>query len=580
MTHKIALISMPWARPDYSSIQVGRLKAFLKQNGINCTAFYPYLELSNSLGCELYYRIADLLHPVLAEGFFANIPGSDSSNPFIAECVSSGEINEPLITDVLKTCTAFIEDLSQQEFWQDYSHVGFSCTFNQVFASLALARLLKRRYPWQKIIFGGGNMTGEAGRRYFEIYDFIDCVISGPGEGSLLQYIVHDKPGRVFIEGTFNPDSLAIFPDFDDFFSSPLVPANTASAILTASDGCDYGRCSFCALNERKSYHALTEAEITTMIHKAITRYGTRSIEFADTSLPACLTSSEFSSAVEMLGLNMYGEIRAVLDNQKAINLKRAGFYGFQVGIESFNTNVLKRMCKPSSTLQNIYNLRVLYENEIEAGYNLILDFPGTTADELDSMIGLIPSIFHLAPPTALIKFQLCRGSGVFKNTSKYMIGTITPSHLYMASLGTGNAEILPHYFDYSYEGPDLTQWLYRIDSLCRKWSDVYNPVMSALSLTQEDGDFIINDARSDTDMHYSLTPLETACINACDKPVIADGVTRQFGEVVVNYLVNRNILLHENGEVLALPVTGKRRNLSPAQPVDSYYRDLQADRI
>jgi hypothetical protein len=563
---------MPWARPDYTSIQVGRLMAYLKQNGIHCTAFYPYLELSNTLGYDLYYIIADLLHPIIAEGFFANMPGSDNEIKFITECVESGELNTQQIIDVLKTCNSFIENLSRQDIWGNFSYVGFSCTFNQVLSSIALARQLKLRYPWQKIIFGGGNMSGLAGQKYLEMYDFIDCVISGPGEEALLQYLTNDIQDKVFIEGSFIPANLSILPDYDDFYYSPHLTTQNASAILTASDGCDYGGCAFCILNERKIYNQLSKEEIIEMILKTIKLYGTKYIEFADTSLPPCITSSEFSSQIEMLGLHMYGEMRASLDNQKAINLKMAGFDGLQIGIESFSTNVLRRMRKPSNALQNIYNLRILYENEIEAIYNLILDFPGTEAEELNSVIELIPSIFHIAPPKALIKFQLCRGSAVFENKDKYMIDKIMPSHLYMESLGGESEKIFPSYFDYSYKGKDLSQWFQRIDSLCRKWVDSYNPVMSTLSLKQNNGKSIISDSRIGTVIHYSLAPAEIACINACDEPAMAEDIYRDFGKTVVNYLLNKKILLYENGEILSLPVNEKRRNLPPPQPLDSYF--------
>ena len=64
--------------------------------------------------------------------------------------------------------------------------VGFSVCFNQLFASLYLARLIKEIAPETPIVFGGSGCSGEVGRSLFSVFPEIDYLIDGEGEEQLL----------------------------------------------------------------------------------------------------------------------------------------------------------------------------------------------------------------------------------------------------------------------------------------------------------------------------------------------------------------------------------------------------------
>ena len=188
---QVLLLAMPWNRWDYPSIQVGLLKAYLRAHGVAAQARYPYLDLARRLGAETYNRLADKLPPLLAESFFTvGIHGGDSlPEAWVAELVATGELDEPQVRSITCAVRAFLDALYDAIAWREWDVVGLTCTFNQVFASLALAERIKRNHPGVRIVFGGSNLHGKLGQSFLEHFPCIDCVVSGPGEEALLRYV-------------------------------------------------------------------------------------------------------------------------------------------------------------------------------------------------------------------------------------------------------------------------------------------------------------------------------------------------------------------------------------------------------
>ncbi|MCX6690660.1 MAG: hypothetical protein NTW33_01085 [Methanoregula sp.] len=66
--------------------------------------------------------------------------------------------------------------------WSQYDWVGFSSSFEQHCASLALAKRIKSRFPDVRIIFGGSNCFGAMGDVLCRCFPFIDYVCTGEGD--------------------------------------------------------------------------------------------------------------------------------------------------------------------------------------------------------------------------------------------------------------------------------------------------------------------------------------------------------------------------------------------------------------
>ena len=169
-----------------------------------------------------------------------------------------------------RSCDACVEEFRIA----DYDIVGFTTTFEQNLASLALSRLIKERWPDKAIVFGGGNCEGEMGRELHRSFPWIDYVCSGEGERSFPQLvdaiaagrdgagipgIVYRRDGRSTDNGRGEAitDMDAVpAPNYDEYFAavkrSPLVPALHPSLLIETSRGCWWGakaHCTFCGLN-------------------------------------------------------------------------------------------------------------------------------------------------------------------------------------------------------------------------------------------------------------------------------------------------------------------------------------------
>ena len=76
--------------------------------------------------------------------------------------------------------------------------VGFTSTFEQNIASLALARRIKAAYPHIAIVFGGANWEEEMGLELHHQFPFVDYVCSGEAERSfptLVEQVLAQGPG-------------------------------------------------------------------------------------------------------------------------------------------------------------------------------------------------------------------------------------------------------------------------------------------------------------------------------------------------------------------------------------------------
>jgi radical SAM superfamily enzyme YgiQ (UPF0313 family) len=165
----------------------------------------------------------------------------------------------------------------------DYHIVGFTTTFEQNLASLALSRLIKDIWPDKVIVFGGGNCEGEMGRELHRSFPWVDYVCSGEGERSFPQLVEAIAAGRdgAGIPGiiyrrdghsTDNGRAEAIVdmdaipaPNYDEYFAavrrSPLMPVLHPSLLIETSRVCWWGAKSHCTFCGERSDDDLPQQE-------------------------------------------------------------------------------------------------------------------------------------------------------------------------------------------------------------------------------------------------------------------------------------------------------------------------------
>ena len=570
---KVLLIAMPWNRSDYPSIQIGMLKAILNENNIQCEAYYPYLNLNHSIGSELYFKVSNNLHPILSESFFCNVYNKRLSEEFVSDCILTGELSYEEVKQVYHKCNDFINQLAADVKWIEYTHVGFTCTFNQIWSSLALAKIINRINPDIKIVFGGKNFSNESSAWFIDNFKFINAIFIGPGENTFLNYLKLDDSNGQIIQSRNDIDQNITLPDYSEYLSSAYLDKDSVNLVLAGSSGCDYGKCTFCVLNSEDTYILYRKNELLNHIETLNNRYQFHSIEFSDTSLSKYLYDDASIIKLKEMNLVLYGEMRAVLNEKKASNLRMAGFRGLQIGIESFSSNVLRLMKKPADLITNIYNLRLCYENEIECAYNIILDYPGTKRQDIIEMMDFIPKIFHLTPPAALLNFSLMFNSYVYRNPHKFNIVNIRPSKYYYHFGNTSFNRSYPYqYYDYDTENEDLATLYKAFNELCFKWLDVYDATLSLLRIEAFYKKYLIVDERGEKKEEILINEADYQCILYCSIPRNLKDAYFKFDQKIINKLIEKDILIIDSNKIVSLIVTNKKRNMSKAESIESYF--------
>lgn len=142
---------------------MGLLVAAARRQGIACGALHPALDFAARIGAQHYEALAnDRAQSAACEHVFAaNLFGASAvrSDEFIDRCATQPVAGRPpagLLRHLRdEVVPQFIEETVERLIECNPRVVGFTCTFNQAIASLALARRLKERAPDRLVVFGG-----------------------------------------------------------------------------------------------------------------------------------------------------------------------------------------------------------------------------------------------------------------------------------------------------------------------------------------------------------------------------------------------------------------------------------------
>jgi hypothetical protein len=244
---KILLLSMPFGALNRQALGISLLKAALLERGVACDLRYFTFDFAEFIGLEDYQWINFELPYTAFAGdwvFTQALYGTRASQDaaYIKEVLFE---TWQLESDAVKRLWAvrakvegFLEFCLDVMPWHEYKMVGFTSTFEQNIASLALAKRLKAKFPHLAIVFGGANWEATMGLELHRQFDFVDYVCSGEAEESfpaLVNVVLHDQleflgtiPGIVYrqdgasISTGFprlikNMDSLPM-PDYSGFF--------------------------------------------------------------------------------------------------------------------------------------------------------------------------------------------------------------------------------------------------------------------------------------------------------------------------------------------------------------------------
>ncbi|MGN8845542.1 RiPP maturation radical SAM C-methyltransferase [Niallia sp. HCP3S3_B10] len=509
---------MPFASIIRPPLGLEILKNIAVEKGHNCDVINLNISFAKMMGLEFYELVAgydstDLIGEWIFSQHVFDKSTEDETNEFVEyitaksrTMIHSWREKEKLLSLInagRKTSDEFLKNIIQNIDFSKYQIVGFTNSFQQTMASIALIKQIKKIYPNQLIIMGGANCFGEMGVELINTFKDIDGVCIGEGEGAFINLldnfsVFSESPSEniivgfatkkgykyIDIDNSYNLNNNSI-PNFGSYFKELFqsFPEKQKETVILyeGSRGCWWGekhQCVFCGLNANAiEYKGKLQKKIYNEMKTLIESYGehTNTLFFTDN-----IMSMEYFEYIlpklkqDKIKIDMFMEVKSNLNEQQVCVLKEAGVTKIQPGIESLATNSLKLMNKGVDLLQNLRLLRLCKEYGIIPFWNIIFGFSGESSEEIQGQIDIMKKINHLQPPVAISKIRLDRFSPYFNEQKKYNIRINGPikSYKYIYRDKGININKLAYYFDYNNDAVFENKILNEFVSQFENWKD------------------------------------------------------------------------------------------------------------
>jgi ribosomal peptide maturation radical SAM protein 1 len=602
---RVLLLSMPFAALERPALGASLLQARLRREGLVCDLRYLGFEFAALVGLEDYFWIQSALPYTAFAGdwtftrsLYGDRPQADAA--YIDQILRrTWRLDDATIARVLRVrghCEPFLEYCLESIRWKDYDVIGFTSTFEQNLASLALAKRLKSRHPRVQIVFGGANWEGEMGEALHDHFPFVDFVCSGEADESfpaLLERLAaggraDGVPGIVHRVGSATVangparlvrhlDSLP-FPDYDDFVAA-LEAHSWASItpvfLLETSRGCWWGakhHCTFCGLNGgAMAFRSKSADRVIDELRHLKDRYGAVMLSVVDNILDMRYFRTLLPRLVgEELDVSLFYEVKANLTRAHVAQLSAAGIRHVQPGIESMNDHVLALMRKGTTALQNVQLLKWCRELGVVPEWNLLYGFPGETAADYDAMLPLLRAIRFLDPPGACGPVRLDRFSPYHDDPGGFGMRNVRPlapyRHLYPLA-GTALARIA-YYFDFDYaDALEPERHARSVIDLARAWAET-GPQGGLWAVPNGSGSItIVRDHPHGERETVELGGWQAEVYLACDRIrsrgrlAALAGVGRRELDEFVGWCTSNGLMLVDGERCLALAVHSPARH-------------------
>lgn len=520
---------MPWAAISRPSIQLGLLSAIGNAAGHQVETLHACLDFAQMAldvideGRDSHDRLLEVIgsndpYSLIADGFgralfgewaFSEAAfGPDDPDPGCRLVHDQqGAFEQSLISaDVALTLRRevvprFLDHLATSVDWSRYDVVGFSSTFQQNLASIALARRLKSARPELITLFGGSNFDSVMGAELARSIPEIDIVIRGEADISFPMLLdtlqrgadVLDVPGVVARDGTrihtgrepmmtLHMDELPI-PEYAEFFERAdrlgLIPSMASHHVdlpFESARGCWWGakrHCTFCGLNgSTMSFRSKSADRVITELDTLARRYGSVRLSAVDNIVDTAYLETVFPRLAAMeTSFDLFYEVKADLSRSDLELMRTAGVTRIQAGIESLSSHVLALMRKGTRAAWNVNVLRWSIHHGIAVAWNMLWGFPGEKQEDYDQQAQVIPSLHHLQPPGGMARIWLERFSPLFFDRDRLDIDELRPidgyRYVYPKSMDLGLAA---YYFAYDSAATVADEVLIPLESAIEAW--------------------------------------------------------------------------------------------------------------
>jgi len=595
---RVAFVYAPFGAIDKPALGISLLKSALGRQGIACDIHYFNIMLAHELGVKLCDLIANNMPPGLLVGEWLFAPSLTGENApadyaYLHE-VLWGKYKDTFPPAVVheflrirEGLPAFLDACIDNVDWSQYDWVGFSSSFAQHCASLALAKRIKSRFPDIRIIFGGSNCFGAMGDVLCRCFPFIDYVCTGEGDIAV-PALVHASlngatpppvPGIISRAGgphvlsvceTARVDDLDAlpYPDYSDYFEQlKLVekpPGFTENILMETSRGCWWGEkspCTFCGLNSTDlTFRCKSSDRVLDELNYLSVNYG-RNLSIVDNILAHHYFRTVLPKLAHQDDFSLFWEVKASLSREQVLLLAHAGVTKIQPGIESLSDSILRLICKGTTIVHNIQILKWGKESGIFVLWNLLWGFPGEDPAEYAAMQQLIPKIVHLDPPTGYGHIHFNRFSRYRADPGAYGITHLTPVRAYRYiyhSLAERDLNDLAVYFEAEYPD-DSVNYTRGLDAALKAWQSCSDAMLDVFPAMQSIR--IVDTRTTGKKEEYVFDGLAADVYLQCDAAktirelVDHTHVAEYEVMMILNQFVELGLMIHSGRQYLSLAV-------------------------
>jgi len=606
---RIALVSTPWPIYSRPSIQLATLKSYLqtRHTDLQVVAYHIYLKLAEAVGYRIYHEISE--RTWLAESVYAALLYPDKTTAIEKLFYRSIKGRSTLREVGFKRLTEQVADVSDDFIdnvdWCSFGLAGFSICHCQFSSTLYFIDRIKKQHPDLPIVVGGSMFAGEAIIRLLCVFSQIDFAVNGEGELALSRLAdclkqasnlaeISRIPGLVanppdHHHGAITRSQLKDLtklppPDYDEYFTllQSLAPQKTFFPTLSAeiSRGCWwrkspvgklYSGCTFCNLNlQWDGYRTKTPRQVIQEIDALTTKYQTLSVAFMDNLIPLKVSETVFAGLAEsQKNYRLFCEIRVDTPRRMLEKMKEAGVNELQIGIEALSTNLLKKLNKGTTTIQNLEIMKTCEELGLVNASNLILEFPGSDREDVEETLHNIDFAMPFRPMQS-VQFWLGLGSPVWANPEDFGLQSVY-NHPNWAVLFPATIYEAMRFTIQSYRGDRLRQKkLWRpVKEKIKAWKKAYaelhrepgfKPILSYRDGTEF---LIINQKRLGIEpMNHRLVGSSRKIYLFCRQPRSLKAILElfpSFGEdritAFLKMMVDKKLMFEEKNSYLSLAV-------------------------
>ena len=313
--------------------------------------------------------------------------------------------------------------------------VAFSCYIWNVTKTLEICRFIKENHNC-KIVLGGPEVAYRP-KDILEKYDFIDFVLSGEGEWTFPDFLDNINGHLVSVSGlTYRQNGEIIIIPEKEYTDTPPSPysdeffenLNGRIAYIETARGCPY-RCAFC-LSGRCSPLRFFEIDRVKEDIIRLANSGTQTVKFVDRTFNAnekradeiLLFIKENYGKVIPENVCFHFEIAGDILKESTLKILSSMPFGavqLEIGMQSFNEDVLKKINRKTNTKKLIKNIKKLISfNNMHIHIDLIA---GLTGEDLESFKNSFNIGYSLKAHMLQMGFlKLLYGAEMRENSEKY----------------------------------------------------------------------------------------------------------------------------------------------------------------